>query len=136
MKSNRFVFDTNTLISAVILPQSTAALALRKAEASGFLFASADTFAELESVLTRSKFDRYIPLAIRQAFLPRYKSLALFLDIEQQVTNCRDPKDNKLLELALAADAHYLITGDNDLLVLHPYQNTQIVSALQFLSAL
>ncbi|WP_041257474.1 putative toxin-antitoxin system toxin component, PIN family [Fibrella aestuarina] len=133
MKTDRFVFDTNTLISAVILPKSTAALALQKAENSGFLFTSTDTFAELESVLARPKFDRYIPLSIRQGFLQRYKALALFLTISQPVTDCRDPKDNKFLELALSADAHYLITGDNDLLELHPYRNTQIISASQFL---
>lgn len=48
MKNKRFVFDTNTLVSAVILPRSTPAFALQKAEKEGFLFASLTTFNELE----------------------------------------------------------------------------------------
>lgn len=95
MKNNRFVFDTNTLISAVILPRSTPAFALRKAEKEGFLFASLATFNEPEEVIHRKKLDKYVPLETRLTFLHRYRSLALFLPITQNVADCRDPKDNR-----------------------------------------
>lgn len=103
MKNNRFVFDTNTLISAVILPRSTPAFALQKAEKEGFLFASLTTFNELEEVIHRKKFDKYVPLETRLTFLHRYRSLTLFLPITQHVADCRDPKDNQFLDIALAA---------------------------------
>jgi putative PIN family toxin of toxin-antitoxin system len=46
---------------------------------------------------------------------------------------CRDPKDNKFLELAVEAGAACLITGDKDLLILNPFQNTPILTASEFL---
>lgn len=134
MKNNRFVFDTNTLISAVILPRSTPAFALQKAEKEGFLFVSLTTFNELEEIIHRKKFDKYVPLETRLTFLHRYRSLALFLPITQHVADCHDPKDNQFLDIALAASAHYLITGDPDLLVLHPYHHTQIITPADFLA--
>ena len=50
------------------------------------------------------------------------------------ITDCCDPKDNKFLELAVAANASCLITGDNDLLVLHPFRNIPILNATDFLN--
>lgn len=53
----------------------------------------------------------------------------------QTVDLCRDEKDNKYLELALAAKADCIITGDLDLLFLHPFDKTPILSAADFLKA-
>ena len=49
------------------------------------------------------------------------------------VVACRDPKDDKFLSLALAAEAHFFITGDQDLLVLHPFHEVAIVSPAVFM---
>jgi predicted nucleic acid-binding protein len=46
---------------------------------------------------------------------------------------CRDPKDNKFLELAVEAGAACIITGDKDLLVLNPFRNIPIFTPAEFL---
>lgn len=51
------------------------------------------------------------------------------------ITDCRDPKDNIFLELALTCQAQYLVSGDKDLLSLHPYQGIQIITARDFLQS-
>ncbi len=52
-----------------------------------------------------------------------------------RITACRDPKDNKILELAVAGRATHIITGDADLLTLHPFQGVAIVTARDFLAS-
>jgi uncharacterized protein len=49
------------------------------------------------------------------------------------VQECRDPKDDKILELALNGQARYIISGDKDLLVLNPFRDVKIVTAEEFL---
>jgi uncharacterized protein len=51
------------------------------------------------------------------------------------VTDCRDPKDNKFLALALDANAQTIVTGHQDLLVMHPYSGVAICTPVQFLDA-
>ena len=53
--------------------------------------------------------------------------------IIERIAECRDPKDDKFLELAVYGSASCLITGDEDLLVLHPFRGIPILSAAQFL---
>ncbi len=48
------------------------------------------------------------------------------------INDCRDPKDNFLLELAISAEADYIVTGDKDLLILNPYRQIKIVRANDF----
>ena len=129
-----FIIDTNTLLSAIILPNSTPQKAYYKAQENGFLIFSEATFAELSEVIERPKFDKYIALENRLRFLERLRKTSLFIEITHQVTICRDPKDDKFLDLALAAQAHCLITGDQDLLTLHPYHDTQILTPAAFLT--
>ena len=50
----------------------------------------------------------------------------------ETITDCRDPKDNKYLELAVGVTAACLISGDADLLILGPYRGIQIVTPRQF----
>lgn len=42
--------------------------------------------------------------------------------IYEKITDCRDPKDNMILEEAVYGNGQYIITGDDDLLVLNPYK--------------
>ena len=53
--------------------------------------------------------------------------------ISETIIECRDPKDNKFLELAVCANAT-CITGDKDLLILHPFRNIPILNAVDFLN--
>ena len=54
--------------------------------------------------------------------------------VSEIVTDCRDPKDNKFLELALSGKADFIITGDDDLLNLHPWRGIAILSPADYLA--
>lgn len=127
------VFDTNTLISAALLPESTPRKAFNKAFQTGAVVCSDPCFSELSAVLLRPKFRKYITEGEVQFFLSAFASSVIWTPISYSTSDCRDEKDNKFLELAISAKAHFLVTGDNDLLVLHPYQGCQIVTASDFL---
>jgi putative PIN family toxin of toxin-antitoxin system len=114
----RLVLDTNTLISRMLLPQGTAGRAVDKALTDGILLASEATLTELADVLSRPKFDRYVSQEDRRQFLRLLGGIVRIILIQHRVQVCRDPKDDMLLHVALNGDAQYLISGDQDLLVL------------------
>ncbi|MFN5861972.1 MAG: putative toxin-antitoxin system toxin component, PIN family, partial [Pseudanabaena sp.] len=62
----------------------------------------------------------------------RIKTVWLLVEILNQVQLCRDPKDDKFIDLAMNGDASYLFTGDNDLLVLNPIANTSVINPRTF----
>ena len=103
--SKRYVFDTNTLISAAIFKNSIPAKALNAAILSGFLVFSAETLDEFFSVFTRTKFDRYINQSERGAFVEFVTQYHLLIDEVPHIVACRDPKDDQFLALAVASHA-------------------------------
>lgn len=127
------MFDTNTLLSALLFEDSTPGRALKKARKTGKLLMSSETAYEYFDVFSRSKFDRFILLETRLSFIQNIIGNALPVEIEERITICRDPKDDKFLSLAVAAEASCIITGDKDLLVLHPFRDIPILSAAAFL---
>lgn len=54
----------------------------------------------------------------------------------EQIEECRDPKDNKILEVAVEGKADVIVTGDKDLLVLHPFRGIPIIGPAEFLALL
>jgi len=133
MNSRFWIFDTNTLLSALLFDNSLPALALKKARKSGILLISAETSSEYFSVFCRSKFDKYVSLELRIAFIENIISNALTVEIKELITACRDPKDNMFLSIAVSAAADAIITGDKGLLVLHPFKNIPVIFASDFL---
>ncbi len=129
----RIVGVTNALVSRLLLPASVPGQAVRKAVDNGILLVSEATMNELADVPARPKFDRYITLEDRQQFLRLLGRLAEFVPIVYPVHACRDPKDNKFLEVALNGNAELIITGDADLLALHPWEGIAIVSPADYL---
>ena len=130
-----FVLDTNTLISAFLLPNSTSRKAIDKAISNGIIAISNDTINEFSDTFIRSKFDKYISLKLRLEIIEEFKFIAKLITPSILITACRDPKDNKFLELALSSKVTYIITGDEDLLVLNPFENISIITASQFLNS-
>jgi uncharacterized protein len=130
----RFVLDTGILVSALLLRGSVPRRAVDHAFASGIVLVSAATIEELDEVLSRPKFNRYVREEERLKFLAAFIRDTTLVDIAEIVTECRDPKDNKFLELALNGNANYIISGDNDLLVLHPFRGISIVTPHDFFS--
>ena len=102
-------------------------------QAVGRLLVSDETVEELRRVLMRTKFDRYVRSDERARFLGRVLDDAMLVEIIESIDDCRDPKDNKFLELAVSGDATHLVTGDDDLLVLHPFRGVAIVTPQAFL---
>ena len=67
-------------------------------------------------------------------FLAQLASVAEFVPIVQLVRQCRDPKDDKFLEVALNGRADLIITGDADLLAMNPWRGIVIVSPAEYLN--
>ena len=96
---------------------------------------SSSTWDELSIVLQRPKFDGRLPLAKRLLALTELARNVHEVNVTSSITDCRDPKDNKLLALAIDATATVIVTGDNVLLVLNPYRSIAICKANDFLTA-
>jgi putative PIN family toxin of toxin-antitoxin system len=131
----RFVFDTNVLVRAALISDSTAGQAFRKAQQLGEIVSSVPTAEELNEVLNREKFNRYITSENRERFLAALLRVAIVVEISEAIAACRDPKDDKFLELAVSGHATCIVTGDDDLLVLNPFRGIPILSPEQFLES-
>ena len=129
----RFVFDTNAIVSAALLRRSVTRQALDKALEEGELLVSRATVEELNDVLRREAFERYVSEEERIQFLTALVRKAILIDVTETVTECRDPKDNKFLELAVAGRASCIVSGDDDLLVLHPFRGIPVLTPRTFL---
>lgn len=129
----RVVIDTNALISRLLLPSSIPARAVRHVIAEHTVLASDATIMELADVLSRRKFDPYVTVEDRKAFLRLFGRIVENVAILHVVRACRDPKDDKFLELAVNGAADIILTGDADLLALNPFRGIQIVSPADFL---
>ena len=129
----RIVCDTNILISALLLPESLPTQALIRAENTGTLLYSLPVLEEITTVLSRPKFSRYIDEDDITGFLARIHATWEKISIHCHIQDCRVPKDNKFLELAISGQANILISGDQDLLILHPYRTVSILTPSDFL---
>jgi putative PIN family toxin of toxin-antitoxin system len=75
-----------------------------------------------------------VELTIREALFREYQQNCEFVHIPSPIRACRDPRDDKFLELAVHGRADILITGDADLLALHPFQGIAILTPAAFLN--
>jgi putative PIN family toxin of toxin-antitoxin system len=135
MNPNRVVFDTNIIVSALMFPKSLPRKIIDQVDSLGTILVSYDTMLELNEFLTRKKFERYFSQEQRLNFIAKFFEKAEMVEILELVEICRDPKDDKFLELAVNGRANYLITGDQDLLVLNPFQETLIITVSQFFAS-
>ena len=89
---------------------------------------------EVNEILQRKKFERYVSAEQREEFLIALVQSSELIEITETITVCRDPKDNYLLELAVSGGAQVIVTGDSDLLILNPFQEIKIVTPRDYLS--
>jgi putative PIN family toxin of toxin-antitoxin system len=122
----RVVIDNNALVSRLLIPGSVPGRAVRKAVDEAQLLVSEATLEELADVLARPKFDPYVSIADRQDFIRLLGRIAELVPITFAVRACRDPKDDKFLELAINGRADLIVTGDLDLLELNPFRDIPI----------
>jgi predicted nucleic acid-binding protein len=62
------------------------------------------------------------------------RSEAVWFEPAVHITACRDAKDDKYLELAIAAGAECIVSCDDDLLVLNPWRGIRILRAGEYLA--
>jgi uncharacterized protein len=131
----RVVIDTNIVMSAAMFEDSVPFQALFFVAREGRILLSQETEEELKEVIRRKKFDKYVPEEERLEFLGRLLEDTELVRVTEQIHECRDPKDNKFLELAVSGHASHIITGDADLLVMNPFRGIAIVTAKEFLAS-
>ncbi len=135
-KTERLVIDVNVVISSILIVPSVAARVIDHAVANCRILVTDQTRRELIATLTSPKFDRYASQSDRQTVLGRLAPAIDQVQVLQLVRQCRDPHDDAALEAALNGRAHVIITGDKDLLALHPFRGIDIMTPAQFIERL
>lgn len=133
---SRLVFDTSTLVGAVLRPRSVPALALTLAWEVADVIVSEDTLAELSTVLSRPRLDAYRTANQRAEFLEQYRAMCVLVGDIEPVTACRDPQDDKFLALACSGGAQVIVSSDDDLLSMGNFKAVSILSPRRFLEVL
>ena len=129
----RCVFDTNVLVSGLLLPDSKPRQSLDLALHKGKVLISSATLAELRDVLGRKQFRRYFDEEDIRIFIAALTREAQWIDVPLQIRVCRDPRDDMFLELAVSGRADYIVSGDSDLLALNPFRGIRILPPHSFL---
>lgn len=124
----RVVIDTNVWVSRLVLADSVSARAVDKALAQFEIVVSEASVEELADVLSREKFDRYVSLQDREEFLRRLLQVTTMVSVLSEISDCKDPKDNRFLALALDSESDWIVSGDAHLLALNPWRGIEIVS--------
>ena len=133
--SLRTVLDTNVLVSALISPGGTPRCASDLAVRRGSLIFSAATYDELAEVLARPRLQKFFGVGEVEGFYERAAPTIRRVVPEQRIAACRDPKDDKFLDAAVAGHADFLVSGDEDLLVLDPFRGVPVLTPDAFLDA-
>lgn len=126
------VFDTNTLVSAVLFSESTPRRAVRWVVENGEFLSSPETIEELSEVLSRQKFNDYVDHKYRLEYLEWVKGVSRSTPTTTSIQASQDADDNKFLELAVSGNADVIVTGDSDLIDLHPFRDIDIITPRNF----
>jgi putative PIN family toxin of toxin-antitoxin system len=132
----RYVFDTNVIISALLFNTSVPGQAFSRSLDKGTILISQSVVQELNDVLGREKFNRYVTREERETFLESLIRESELVELTETIETCRDPKDDRILELAVNGNASFIVTGDDDLLVMNPFRSIQIVTPATLLQLL
>jgi putative PIN family toxin of toxin-antitoxin system len=127
----RVVLDTNVLVSAALKQQSTPGMAVLLVERHHVLLKSPATEGQLFAVVARPYFVSLISADTR-TWLTKLMTDADLVTIAERIAECRDPTDDKFLELAVNGHADLIVTGDADLLALDPFRQIPIVRPAEF----
>ena len=137
----RVVLDSSVFVSAFVTPKGTVARMLDAVLASPIELCVSHAILEetAHTLLTKPRLRRYATYddAAATAWLDMLAELAVIVEpVTDLAPICRDPADDVIVATAVAAKAEWLITGDDDLLVLDPYQDIRIVTPRAFLELL
>jgi putative PIN family toxin of toxin-antitoxin system len=123
------------IVSAALLAGSVPRQAFDKALDEGIVIVSVPVLLELTEVFGRKKLNKYLLEEERMRFLVALLKESELVEVTTAIAECRDTRDNKFLELAVDGKADYIISGDEDLLVLNPFRGIPILTARDFLRA-
>lgn len=128
----KLVIDTNLWVSALLSKKTRDQLfkIIRNEEYE--ILTHPQLLNELEEVLKRPKIQKYVRQELVTDLLSLLQFRLNFVEFHSVLKVCRDEEDNYLLALALDNQADFLLTGDKDLLVLHPFREISIVSLTDF----
>lgn len=122
----RVVLDTNIIVSALIRPGGGLGPVLRGLRDGEYTMLYAQqSLDELVDVLARPRIGGKYGLTDDDAVV-----------VSQEIVACRDPKDDLFLSVAVSGQADAIVSGDEDLLVLHPFEGISILSPAEFLTRL
>jgi uncharacterized protein len=130
----RVVVDTNVLVSAALKQQSMPGMAALLVERRGSLLKSLATEQQLFEVVARPHLAALIDPET-QAWLRKLMAAAELVTITERIVACRDPTDDKFLELAVNGHADLIVSGDGDLLALNPFRDIPIVTPAVFVQS-
>ncbi|WP_428488329.1 putative toxin-antitoxin system toxin component, PIN family [Rhodopila sp.] len=130
------MIDVNTVVSAALNPNGLPRRAIAVARSKGIIALSEAVYREVAEVLGRPKFARVLTEDRQREILALLSAAAIWVEPKEAVRDCRDSKDNRYLELALAAGAASIVSGDEDLLVLNPWRGVQVLRPEAFLIAM
>ena len=133
MTSKRVVLDCNVIVSALIKGDSSPGRAFDFVLKNHESVTSEDCLFEIERILCKPKFRRYFSEQEAGIFLEVFKETAVVVRSTEDISVCRDSKDDMYLETAVSGQAEYIITGDPDLLVLDPFRGINIMTPHDFL---
>jgi len=135
----RVVVESNVLVRALIMPYGTVGpVLLRLRHGDYTLLYAQSLLEELLDVLNQPRIRHKYGLT--EEDIQTVVSLILLrgeaMTPEQRISACRDPKDDKFLEVAVAGKADVIVSGDEDLLALHPFAGIPILPPADFLRML
>lgn len=126
----RVVFDTNVLVSAIVFGGAPEALLVMASSRAFHLYSSPPLRDELLEVLERFNFSGGELKTIER----KLDAFWTIIEPTEEITDCSDPDDNRVLECAAEGEASHIITGDSALLKLDPFRGICIVRAAAFLA--
>ncbi len=132
--SQRVVIDTNVYISRFLSHASTPGQAVARVWSDHIPLISLEVLEELRIVLSRKKLARFVQPEAVEPFLALVWAISEHIEPRTPIRLCRDPRDDKFLSLALDGRADLLLSGDEDLLALHPFRGISILSPASFLA--
>ena len=127
-------FDASSLVGAAIGAGSVPRRAVQKARMQDGFAMSMAVLDEVVEVLHRPRLARFVDPALRDDLLDLLVPGAAWFEPTERITDCRDAKDNKYLELAWAASASTIVSSDEDLLVLHPWRGVRLLKPAEYLA--
>jgi len=134
-KPDRIIVDTNLWIS-FLLTRDFKKLDEKLVKGKVRIFFSLELIEEFLNVVERPKLKRHFNLKDVEQLIELFDSYGEIIEVKSKVNRCRDIKDNFILALAKDSKANYLITGDQDLLVLKEFEGTHIISIIDYLKTI